>query len=68
MSECNRHQLCFGPWEGTPATMDVFGVGGKPADVADFECPVCGLKLFIYYRTMPGEGATREHQQEGNTK
>lgn len=53
MGECMVHQLTFSPVGLVEPGQDVHILSGKPADTADFACPACGLKLFIYYRVVP---------------
>lgn len=51
MSKCEIHKLVLTTSGVLPLSAHVHIIGNKPADVVDMECPECGLKLFIYYRT-----------------
>lgn len=68
MSECQIHQLTFGPEMAVPFEGDAHWFEEERANVADFECPTCGLKLFVYYRVVPKEAKSSEQQEEGDTK
>lgn len=68
MSACTIHELVLQPGHRQGDPSFIHTLSDKPPAVADFECPSCGLKLFVYYRVVPGGKAIDEQQEERNTK
>lgn len=68
MSECMVHQLAFGPLGPAAPGQHLHMLSDKNFDVVDFECPSCGMRLFLYYRYTPFGGGKDENQKKGDQK
>lgn len=68
MNQCPIHAIAFGPQPKGATASHVRTLNDKPADVVDLTCEQCGYKIFLYYRSANGGGATVENQEEGEPK
>lgn len=67
MDSCPIHALQFVPYSRQGSYDFNHPCSDKPADVVDLACPVCGHKIFVYYRHAPSERGEHERSTEATT-
>lgn len=62
------HQLTFSPVGPPQPGQHVHLIDSTLPAIVDMQCPECGEKLFVYYRTSSEGGDAQEQQTEGEPK